>query len=90
MEITIHPKSNLKSGDYLRIDSIHDNRLDMLNLKMIKSASVTKIPNNKEIHDNLIIVCENLLNYCKGSPLNFQFEKLGDYLRDIENILTDL
>jgi hypothetical protein len=84
MEVSIHPKTDIKEGDLFRVDHIYNDRLDMSTLKYGKTARLEKIDQN-----NLIDICKKLIKYRDNNTLNFQLEKLDDYLDTIRQLITE-
>ena len=86
MEITLHPKSDIATGDLLRVEEIYGGRLDMSTLRYERIAKLIKLPD----HTDLIRACKKLLIYRDVNPLNFQLEKADDFIDIIRDILTEM
>jgi hypothetical protein len=84
MEVTVHPKSDIRKGDLYTVVKIYDNRLNVANLRYEKSVVLE--PNHR-----LFNACNGLVKYRnRVGPLQFQLEKADDFIREIERILIGM
>jgi hypothetical protein len=84
MEVTVHPKTEIRKGDLYTVVKVNDNRLDVANLRYVKSAI---LENNQRLLD----ACNGLVKYRnRVGALQFQLEKADDFIREIERILIEI
>ena len=90
MEITINQSSTMQEGDLYRVDKIWDNRLDMANLRYSKTARIERFLPNNSVNLQIKHTFEKMMHYREMNTLNFQLEKMDDYLFQMKLLIDQL